>query len=159
MKNTSIISFKVENINTIQIEILVDLARKAYPTMRENALCTTHNVIKGFALNHRRYFFNWMPNSKVDRHYTPMTFHEAINFFVNKLTKPELIQINNHSGEYDKQNGLVIYGCAKIDAQLIRNIATQYMGNRQIQSVKLDSGVEITYEQAEGIMEYLENIS
>lgn len=67
---------------------------------------------------------------------------------------PELPEINHYTGEYDHSKDRVVYGCAVIDMDIIRNINKQFRGNRDILSVVLSSGVTITKQQAKEIFEH-----
>lgn len=74
-------------------------------------------------------------------------------------TVPELPEINNYDGEYEKDENTVRYGCATIDLGLIHAITDHYEGNRQIRAVTLGSGVEITRSEAEEILEHVDAVN
>lgn len=71
----------------------------------------------------------------------------------------QLPKINGYDGRYDKENNLIIYGCAEMSVDLIINLnkcITTTCGNRHVTSFKLDSEVEISADQIKAIVEYLE---
>ena len=75
------------------------------------------------------------------------------------LIKNKLPEINGYNGEYIKGTNIVKYGCAEIDADIITRFVGETIeydlcnnglrrGNRKVRGIMLDSGVEITIEDA-----------
>lgn len=65
--------------------------------------------------------------------------------------------INKYKGEFDGE--YITYGCAKFHKEFFQKLYTinnyNKSGNRKIKSIKLDSEVEITMEEVEQIVKYL----
>jgi hypothetical protein len=66
---------------------------------------------------------------------------------------PKIPVINGYEGKIE--GNFAKYGCAEIDLDILR-VFKSYNGNRQIESIKLNSGVEINAEDAAKILEYYE---
>ena len=63
-------------------------------------------------------------------------------------------EINGYNGEFKGEK--VHYGCAQFDMDEFLDFKLS-LGNRDIKSVTLDSGVEITMEQIEQIVKAYQN--
>ena len=85
---------------------------------------------------------------------------DNLNYFkpVYKETK-KLPKINNFDGKVE--GDFVIYGnnCAKFHKQFFKNLSAVNVGNnwgnRKVNSIKLDSGVEITMDEVKQIVDFL----
>jgi len=84
---------------------------------------------------------------------------EAMQAVIEGPSIPELPEINDYNGEYVAGEDFVSYGCADIDIKLLAAIINEYEGNRNIRAVTLDSGVEITKDQAEQILYHFEAVN
>lgn len=90
--------------------------------------------------------------------------HISIDEFFKKLNNPapKMPKINGCDGIYDKENNLIVYGCAKIDYGMLTNAFFPYStscengANRSIKEITLDSGVKITKEQFAQIKDCVE---
>ena len=77
---------------------------------------------------------------------------------------PNLPKINGYEGTIDLNAGVVKYGCAELDFKLIENMYnlwyTEYKGNRKVNgvSLKLNSGVKITYEEVEQLWKEIQKV-
>lgn len=65
-------------------------------------------------------------------------------------------ELYGHKMATYQNDGLVAFDCAKISLDLIKDIVKNYNGNRSVSKIVLDSGKEITKEQAKGILDYVE---
>ena len=94
-----------------------------------------------FVLENLENFYN----NKQIRKATP----EEIEEYNNRNSLPK---INNYEGEYIPSQGIIKYGCAKLDIDWFKDT-----DNRHIKSLTLSSGVEINEEQMNQIRKYLDN--
>jgi hypothetical protein len=78
--------------------------------------------------------------------------------YKSKLSLPK---INDYDGKMSESNSKVIYGCAEFDIYNLKCLF-KYLNDispsRNITSITLNSGVEITTEQISQILEYCDNI-
>ena len=112
--------------------------------------CGVANVsTKVFYINENRSAINAWNNANVlDLWFEP----------VYKETKT-LPEINGYKGEITQISGIVKYGCAQLSSKGIESfLKNRDIGvNREINSITLDSGVEITIEQLQQIADYFKD--
>ena len=86
-----------------------------------------------------------------------ITFSEFMDYFSgNKPAPKSLPKINGYTGRYNADENLVVYGCAEIDADLIKGIfkvsQSNTKGNRRIENIVLNSWVIISMGELEEIV-------
>lgn len=94
-------------------------------------------------------------NESIESHNKPVIFTFSTNKWA-EIVKDELPEINGYKGEFEM--GLVEYGCAKFSMGNLRALHGAFQNStRDIKSIKLDSGVEITMDQINQIIKTYDN--
>lgn len=81
---------------------------------------------------------------------------------ISKINFIEVPTVNGYEAKYEKGSKTIDFGCAKISHAMlcyISNGAKPTDGNRSIKSITLDSGVTMTIEKIEKVLDYVRKVN